>query len=86
MKIPTRIASVVIKNVTNDEIKNRVGDNVVTVLKAALSLGDSYQVAMLCGLLIGSLPFEDFMKIQELVNADETVKQIMVNTLAYMQG
>ena len=86
MKIPTRIASVVIKNVTNDEVKDRVGDNVVTVLKAALSLGDSRRVAMLCGLLIGSLPYEDFIKIRELVNADETAKQIMVNTLVYMQG
>ena len=86
MKIPTRMASAVIKSVTSDEVKDRVGDNVVTVLKAALSLGDSRQVAMLCGLLIGSLPFEDFIKIRELVNSDEAAKEIMTNTLVYMQG
>ena len=86
MKIPTRIASAVIKSVTSDEIKNKVGDNVVTVLKAALSLGDSNQVAVLCGLLIGSLPFEDFMRIRELVNSDEAAKEVMTNTLVYMQG
>lgn len=85
MKIPKRLVSAVITSISSDTLKDQIGDNVVTVTKAALSLGDSREVALLCGILIGSLPLEEFTKIRQLVNSSEAVKEVITNTAVYFQ-
>lgn len=84
MKIPKRLATSIVDAISKDEVRERMGEDTVTVIKAALALGDSNKVAMLAATLLGCLSVEDYAKLKKAVDSDEAFKMVVSNTAIFL--